>query len=109
MALFCTSSSNILTNTALRCKFGITDGSPINLLMCPSAYSQNSTMVLPINLVDNYKSSVEGIPMAVGLVREVSHQHVNQDPVSSVGRQTSIDKGPNYTQISSQDNTGPIV
>ncbi len=71
-------------------------------------------MALPINLVVNYKSSVEGIPMAVSLVREVSHQHVshqhvNQDPVSSVGRQTSIDKRPNYTQISSQDNTGSVV
>ena len=66
-------------------------------------------MALPINLVVNYKSSVEGIPMAVCLVWEVSHQHVNQDPVSSVGHQTSIDKRPNYTQISSQDNTGSVV
>jgi len=62
-------------------------------------------MALPINLVVNYKSSVEGIPMAVGLVREVSHQHV----VYVTKLVLTRDLTPNYTQISSQDNTGSVV
>ncbi len=68
-----------------------------------------STMATPIYTVDADIPIAVATPITTGLTREISRRHVSQAPEPGLGRQTSIDRGPNYIQISSEATSGSIV